>query len=101
MESGSLHAEEYDFAEPNLNLARVTLKGRYPEKGRTMNTLSTECCLVLSGSGTLIVEDSVFELEEGDACIIEPGERYYWDADITLAITSTPAWTADQTKQVP
>lgn len=92
-------ATEYEFGDADINVAHITLSGRYPDSGWAVNTVSKECCYITRGSGTLTVEDSVFELEEGDACIIEAGERYFWEADMTLVIASTPPWTKEQARQ--
>lgn len=89
-------AYEYDFNDSDLNLARIELNGRYPDKGYATNTKVKMACYVMQGSGSLTVEGSLFELESGDACIIEPGERYFWDAEMILLITSTPPWNKEQ-----
>lgn len=88
---------EYD-GDPDINLARITLSGRYPEHGWALNTESKMLCYVVEGSGSLYFDDSSFELDAGDVCIIETNEKYYWDADMTLLIASTPAWTKKQTR---
>lgn len=101
IELDGFSAREYEFGDPSINIARIKLQGRYPAAGWASNTLSKECCYVLDGSAVLTFEDGVFELEAGDACVIEPQERYFWEADATFIIASTPPWTKEQARQEP
>lgn len=98
--NGPLEAVEYSFGDPTINVARVTVHGRYPAEGRAVNETTKELCYVLEGSGSICVEGEMYTISAGDALLIQPGERYYWDAEVVLLIPTTPAWTAEQHKHV-
>ena len=47
-----------------------------------------------------MVEGKEVELQEGDMILIEPGERYFWDGNLTMFVPCTPAWYPGQHKKV-
>jgi mannose-6-phosphate isomerase class I len=94
-------ATEYDFKDENdFNIAGVELDGRYPEQGYALNTLSKELIYVKSGNGTLAAGGQNIQLEPGDAALIQPNEKYYIEGNLELIISSAPAWTPEQHKNV-
>lgn len=93
-------AHEYELHDPSVNIARITVSGRYPETGWAANEQVKELCYILEGTGTLYVGDASYPLAPGDVLLIEPGERFYWDANIVMLVPCTPAWTPEQYKHL-
>lgn len=93
-------AYEYDLGDNDINGAVIELKGRYPDKGRAVNTKCKELVYVMSGSGKLEVEGRSFDISEGDQVLINPGEKYFFDGACTLFVPCTPAWNPEQYKEV-
>ena len=90
-------AFEYPLQHPDMNLAVVEITGRYPDAGYVANEACTEIAYVLSGTGTVTFQggESV-TVAQGDAVLLEKGERYYWDGACTLCMPCTPAWYPEQ-----
>ncbi len=93
-------SEEYLLGDTDINGAVVKLSGRYPESGRVMNTKCKELVYVMSGKGKIVTEDRELKLKSGDMILIEPGEKYFWQGDLTMFVPCTPAWTPEQTQKV-
>lgn len=93
-------AFEYPINDKDINLALIELDGRYPTEGRAVNEICKELAYVLSGQGSVEVEGEVIELTAGDVVLIEPGEKYFWQGRMKLLMPCTPAWTAEQYRQV-
>ncbi len=89
-------AFEYETGNPDINIARVEISGRYPETGYAANTAVTELVYVESGTGMVTVEDKHTTLNKGDVVLIEKGEQVYWEGTLTLIIACTPAWYPEQ-----
>ena len=93
-------AEEYQMADKNIGGTIIELTGRYPSKGRGVNMQCKMLPYIIKGNGKIIVEGKEVNLNEGDLILIEPGERYYWQGDLKLFISSIPAWSPEQYKEV-
>ena len=93
-------ASEYPLGDEDINGAVIKLKGRYPGKGRIVNLKCKEMAYVVQGSGKLMVEGKEINLERGDLVLIEPGEKYYWDGNMTMFVPCTPAWYPEQHQEV-
>ena len=88
---------EFPFGDKALNIALVTVDGRYPDSGHLVNEVCKEMAYVVSGSGQVGVDDEVHELALGDAVLIEPGERFYWLGEkLKLLMPCAPAFYPDQ-----
>ena len=89
---------EFSLKSNNSNLAKVFLKGRYPEKGVALNTKCEMTIYVLEGSVVLQGENNEDEYLAGTAVVIPVGQKYYWKPQptVTLLIFSTPTWTSEQ-----
>ncbi len=85
-------ATEYPLSDKDINGAIIELTGRYPAQGRVVNLECKEMSFVVKGSGKVVVENKAINLEAGDLILIEPGEKYFWDGNLTLFIACTPAW---------
>jgi len=93
-------AIEYPMNDKDINGAIIELNGRYPDKGRTMNEKCKEMAYVIKGSGKVVVEEMEAQLNEGDLVLIEPGEKFFWEGNMTLFMPCVPAWSPEQHKQV-
>lgn len=93
-------AIEYPLGDEDINGAVIELAGRYPDEGRVVNEKCKGLSFIISGSGKVVVEGKEVELQEGDMVLIEPGERYYWDGEMTMLMSCTPAWSPEQYKEV-
>lgn len=99
--SSSCTAIEYDFKNENdFNIAGIELNGRYPEQGYALNTISKELVYVKGGNGTLTSGGRTVILSAGDAALIRPNEKYYFEGILELVISSTPAWHPGQYQNI-
>jgi len=93
-------ATEYPWGDKDINGAVIRLTGRYPDEGRVVNRECKELAYVISGSGRLVVEDREVGLGEGSLVLFEPGERYFWEGNLTMFVPCTPAWYPEQHSEV-
>lgn len=96
--SNSCIAYEYSMEDRDINGAVISLSGRYPDKGWTVNEICKEMAYIISGSGKLVVEDKEYELSTGDLVLINPGEKFYWQGNMEIFMPCAPAWTPQQYK---
>ena len=55
----------------------------------------------MEGSGTLNFENKKVDFSKGDAILIEPNEKYYWDCDYcVVSMTCNLSWKKEQHKYV-
>jgi mannose-6-phosphate isomerase-like protein (cupin superfamily) len=89
---------DYLFDDKALNIAIVKVEGRYPEKGYAYNDVCKEVGFVLKGKGTLAVEGhEVVSLMAGDAVMIQPGEKYFWQGEsLAMLMPCSPAFYPEQ-----
>jgi mannose-6-phosphate isomerase-like protein (cupin superfamily) len=91
---------EYAFPSKKLGIATARINGRYPEKGKAMNT---ECDLIyytISGKGVVHIDDNDFNIKQGDAVFIEKGSWYWVEGeDLFIALPAAPAWFFEQYRQ--
>ena len=93
-------ATEYPLGDSDIDFATVKISGRYPDEGRVTNRISKEVCLVLKGQGKIVIEDKEVALNEGDVVLVEPGEKYFWEGNLSIAVSCTPPWTKEQHEKV-
>jgi mannose-6-phosphate isomerase-like protein (cupin superfamily) len=93
-------AIEYPMEDKDINGAIVELTGRYPTKGRVVNLDCKELAYIIKGLGKVVVEDKEINFEEGDLVLIEAGEKYFWDGNLTVFISCVPAWNPEQYRGV-
>jgi mannose-6-phosphate isomerase-like protein (cupin superfamily) len=85
--------------DKDISVALIELTGRYPTKGTVLNEKCKELAYVIKGSGKLVVENKEVLVEEGDLVSIDPGEKYFWDGNLTLLVLCVPAWYPEQHKE--
>ena len=93
-------ALEYPMEDKDINGAIIKLVGRYPDKGSVMNKVCKEMAYIIKGSGKLTVDSKTIKIGQRDLILLEPGEKYYWEGNLTMFIPSTPAWYPEQHKQL-
>ena len=93
---------EYSFGDKTMNIALVTVNGRYPEQGYVMNEVCTEMAYVISGQGKLCGKDGDGQaVATGDAVLMNPNEPYFWEGEaLTMVIPCTPAFFPEQHKRL-
>lgn len=89
---------EYPMGYKDINGAVGILSGRYPAKGYATNSKCKELVYVIKGSGKLVINNEAVDLREGDLVCVEPGEKYYFDAHMTIFMPCVPAWNENQYK---
>lgn len=87
---------EYPPIDNNLDFAIVQISGRYPNARQAMNTKCKEIVYIQNGSGCITVSNVEYTLNPGDIVLIEPGEQFFWEGNMTLHIACTPAFTIEQ-----
>jgi mannose-6-phosphate isomerase-like protein (cupin superfamily) len=98
--SDACTAFEYPLGDKDINGAVIKLDGRYPEDGYVINEVCKEIAFVVDGSGQLTVGDETQELHKGDLALLLPGEKYYFEGQLTMFMPCSPAWYAEQHKHV-
>lgn len=98
--SNSCKVIEYPLGDKDINGAIVKLSGRYPDIGRVVNLKCKELAFIIKGSGKIVVEDEETKLEKGDMVLIDSGEKYFWDGNMTIFTSCAPAWYLKQHKKV-
>lgn len=91
---------EYPLGDKDIDCCVVEIDGRYPDKGYALNKECKELIYVMSGSGTLTINETEVEFSEGDVVIIDKGETYFWDARCKVLMPCTPAWYPEQYENV-
>lgn len=83
----------------SMDIAKIELTGRYPERGWVMNEISYEMAYVLSGSGEFIREnEETLQVGEGDVVSIEAGKKYAWCGMMTIIVPCNPPFDPTQHK---
>jgi mannose-6-phosphate isomerase-like protein (cupin superfamily) len=91
---------EYPKWDEALDFAIVRLNGRYPEEQRVTNTMCKEIVYVQEGQGAVEVEGKRYSLKAGDVVLIEVGEKFFWEGEMTLFISCRPAFYIEQHQAV-
>lgn len=89
----------YPLGDKDISIVIAEVNGRYPESGWVVNEKCKEIGFVLKGSGTLTTEKQAVVLFEGDAVLINAGEKYFLQGNMMLLLPTAPAWYGAQHKQ--
>lgn len=93
-------AYEYEMPTCDIDSAVIELTGRYPVKGRAVNTVCTSLVYVIEGSGRLLAGTDIIQLSRGDQVLIEEGDEYAFEGEFRVLFSATPAWSPKQAKIV-
>src|SRR3989304_8555052 len=85
-------AIEYPLGDKDINGAVIKLNGRYPEKGRIVNTKVKEMAYVIGGLGKIVIEGKEYPLSTGDLLLIDANEKYFWESNLEMFVPCVPAW---------
>lgn len=100
-ENGVVTSWEYEMQNASLNVAQISIKGRYPESGYTSNVVSDSIVHVINGNGLIALNNGVFvELVANDQVHISNGDAYYFEGDLDIIYAASPIWTPQQTKHI-
>lgn len=97
-ENGAVTSWEYEMQNANLNVAPISIQGRYPENGFTSNLKSDSIIHVTKGAGLLALNNgTTVKLEKNDQVHLAVGDVYYFEGDLEIIYAASPAWTSEQT----
>lgn len=91
---------EYNIEDSDINYCIVEINGRFPHKGRLMNEVCKEMVHILDGKGVLTVEGKTYKLKKDDVVLINKKEKYYWEGNMKVGASCTPAWYPEQSLMV-
>jgi mannose-6-phosphate isomerase-like protein (cupin superfamily) len=74
---------------PDVSVAVATVNGEHP---KTFSSHSTRVYYVTKGSGTVSVGEESYEVSEGDAVLIPPGDTHSIHGSITYVLVNAPAF---------
>lgn len=87
------YGRTYNPGAGTIDVAKISIRGAYPESGWSYSEESHEMAVVLRGSGYIEMKDGAREdLTAGDVAYIEPMERFRWNGDLDLIVLCGPAF---------
>ena len=89
-------ALEYPLGDKDINGTIVTVTGRYPETRFAVNEVCKELVYIVRGKGVLGINGKEHAFQQGDLVLLLPGEKYYFDGDMEMFVSCTPAWFVGQ-----
>lgn len=93
------YGKEYDPGSGAIDVAKISIRGRFPAQGFGYLEESYEMAVVVNGGG--FIENKAgerYHLKVGDVVCVEPMERFYWDGDMDLIVPCGPAFDPDKHK---
>ena len=76
-----------------INVAKISIRGRFPEKGWGYLLESHEMAVILRGAGYVETKDGEREdLVAGDVVYVEPIKRFRWGGDMDMIVPCGPAF---------
>ena len=93
-------AYEYLFGDKDVDIAYIEIKGRYPDEGLAMNDKIKEIILIIEGNGKIFIDGKENSVEEGDAILLLPKQKYFWQGNFKLAISCNPIWDPEQHRNI-
>lgn len=95
--SKTCQGESFTVPGAPLDIAEITITGRYPESGWARNKESHEMVRVQSGNGQLLLKSGeTTELSQGEAVHVPPGIWFAWNGDMTITMACSPAFKPEQ-----
>ena len=87
---------EYPMQNVAMNIGVAEIIRRYPEQGYAINHKCSEMGYILNGSGKLVTDSQEVVLSAGDVVYIPPGEKFYWEGNMTIVLPAAPSWNPEQ-----
>lgn len=94
--SGVCTVTEHCINDEMLDFAIAKITGRYPNERYVSNKKCKEIVYIQEGNGKVEINGKEYLINSGDVVLIEPGEKYYWEGNLHLFISCSPAFTIDQ-----
>jgi mannose-6-phosphate isomerase-like protein (cupin superfamily) len=91
---------EYHIEDNDINYCIVVINGRFPLQGSLTNTVCKEMVHILEGEGIIVVENKKYDLKKDDVVLIKPNEKYYWEGNMRVGASCSPAWYPEQSHNV-
>ena len=84
----------------DFTVARVSMDGKYPQNGFSVNDVCKETLFLLEGKLEVQIEDEMFKMEEGDLLTVEPNKKYKIKGRGQAIDIITPAWEKNKNRIV-
>lgn len=91
---------EHSIDDEMIDFVIVKVTGRYPEHGYAINQKCKEIVYLHEGNGIVVVNEKEYLINSGDLILIEAGEKFFWEGNMNLFISCTPAFTIEQHKMI-
>ena len=91
--SHNCYGYEYDPGSGKINIATISIRGRFPEQGWSCLEESHEMAFIVSGKGFIEFKGKdKYPLEKGDIVYIEPLEWFCWGGKMDMVVPCGPAF---------
>lgn len=87
---------QHSIQDETMDFVKVEITGRYPSARLATNQKCKEIIYVNEGSGKVVIENKEYNINAGDLILIEAGEKFYWEGNMSLFISCRPSWTQEQ-----
>lgn len=90
---------EYKPDTDKVDVAKISIRGRFPEKGWGYLEESHEMAVIVRGEGYALKKDGEqFDLKSGDVIYIEPMTKWCWGGDMDMIVVCGPAFQPEKHK---
>ena len=87
------YGREYNPGSGTIDIAKISIRGRFPETGYGYLEEAHEMAVVIKGNGYIETKAGVrHDLKAGDVVYVEPMERFRWGGDMDLIVPCGPAF---------
>lgn len=85
--------KEFKPNTDKIDVAKISIRGRFPEKGWGWLEESHEMAVITRGQGVFMAKDGEHhDLSVGDVVYVEPGRRFAWKGDFDMIVPCGPAF---------
>lgn len=87
----------YKTGTDKIDVAKISIRGDYPEAGWSYNESAHEMAVITRGNGWVQTKgDQKCELTTGDVVYLPPMERFRWGGDMDMIVPCGPAFDASK-----
>lgn len=84
---------EYNPGSGTIDIAKISIRGRYPQTGWGYLEDTYEMAVIVNGTGFIEIKNGYRkELVTGDVVYIEPLERFCWGGSMDMIVPCSPAF---------
>lgn len=95
--SNKCFGREYKSTTGKIDIATISIRGKFPENGWGYLEESHEMAFILNGEGLIETKSGqIKKLETGDVVYVEPKERFRWEGNFDMVVTCGPAFDPDK-----